>query len=58
MKTFDNLKAGTRIVNDDGDVMEVLFWDFYGKGKKIRCVANGKSIWPISEFSPADWEVK
>lgn len=57
MKTFEGLKAGTRIRNETDGVMEVLFWDFYSTGKKIMCFADGKNIYPASEFSAKDWEV-
>lgn len=56
MKTFEGLKAGTRIRNNGDGVMEVLFWDFYSTGKKVMCFADGKHIYPASEFSPKDWE--
>lgn len=58
MKTFANLKAGNRITNPIDGTMEVLFWDFHGTGKKVMCFADGKSIYPASEFDPADWEIK
>ena len=57
MKSFNNLKAGNRIRSADGTVMEVLFWDFHSTGKKTLCVADGSSIYPASEFDPADWEL-
>lgn len=55
MRTFESLKAGDRIISKDGKKMECLFWDFYGNGK-IRCLADGKSIFPATEFDPEDWE--
>ena len=58
MKTFANLKAGTRIYNKASKLMEVLYWDYFSEGKKIMCFADGKSIHPASEFDPADWEIK
>ena len=57
MKSFNNLKAGNRIKSDDDTVMEVLFWDFHSTGKKILCFADGKSIYPASEFDPVDWKL-
>ncbi len=56
MKSFDGLKAGTRITCGEY-LMECLFWDYYGTGKKVMCFADGRNIYPATEFSPADWEI-
>lgn len=58
MKTFKGLRAGTRIYNKDSKLMEVLYYDFFSKGKKILCLADGRYIYPASDFDPAEWEIK
>ena len=58
MKTFEGMKAGTRICSKTFGLMEVLYWDYFSEGKKIMCFADGKSIYPASKFDPADWEIK
>lgn len=56
MKTFKNLKEDSRIINADGETMDVIFWDFYGTGEKIMCFASKSAIYPANEFLPEDWE--
>lgn len=56
MIIYKELKKGDKIKSlIDGEVMEVMFYDFYGDGK-ILCFATEKSIYPADEFSPSDWE--
>lgn len=57
MKSFDNLKKGDKIYNEDDGIMEVMFGDFYGDGKKIMVFADGKSVYPAFQFYPEDWEL-
>lgn len=57
MESFDNLHAGDKIYNEIDGIMEVVFGDFYGDGKKIMCFADGKSVYPAFQFDPKDWEL-
>lgn len=56
MKTFDNLKAGDRIFNEEDGIMKVGFYDFYATGEKIMCFVDKNSVWPAFQFYPEDWE--
>lgn len=55
VKTFKDLPAGAYLKSNDGEAMQVVFYDFYSTGEPIMCLANDKSMYPASEFDPKDW---
>lgn len=57
MKTFDVLHEGDKVWNEDDGTMSVMFCDLYGDGEKIKCLADDRSVYPASQFDPADWEM-
>lgn len=59
MKTFDNLEAGTVLVNkENSEEMTVTYVDWDCIGKKEFCLYSTKSIFRGNQFDPTDWEIK
>lgn len=56
MKSFDVLHEGNKVWNEEDGTMSVMFYDVNSDGKKIMCLADDRSIYPASQFDPADWE--
>lgn len=57
MKSFDVLHEGNKVWNEEDGTMSVAFCDVNSDGKKIMCLADDRSIYPASQFDPADWEM-
>lgn len=51
MKSFETLQQGDKIKNlIDKTVLTVVLW------RNEKYFASDKSVWPLTEFNPADWK--